>query len=174
MAPSEGNLDLFVIGYDSRIYTQAGPDPNRPGQWLPQWGAIPGNHVFDHLHQRIAAVSRGAGKMELFVIGYDGRLYTQAWPDPNRPGQWQWLPEWGAIPGNHVFDHRHHRIAAGSRWVCNLDLFVIGYYTLSHPDALPVPNPPRHGQWLPQWGAIPGNHVFDHLHQRIAAVSRGA
>ena len=171
VARSEGNLDLFVIGNDKHIYTQAWPDPNRPGQWqwLPEWGAIPGNHVFDHLHQRIAAVSRGAGNLNLFVIGYDDRIYTQSWPDPNRPGQWQWLPEWGAIPGNHVFDHLHQQVTAVSRCQRSLDLFVIG-----HPDHRVYEQGPGSGGWgwRPDWQPIVGLPFFDHRYQQVAAVAR--
>ncbi|MRH93324.1 hypothetical protein GFY24_38925 [Nocardia sp. SYP-A9097] len=45
---------------------------------------------------RVAAVSRSTDKLDLFVVGFDNVVYTQAWPVA--PGG-DWGPGWRQIPG---------------------------------------------------------------------------
>ncbi|MDI9940345.1 hypothetical protein QM806_33775, partial [Rhodococcus sp. IEGM 1351] len=69
----------------------------------------------------------------LFVIGYDDKVYTQAWPVGERG---DWADDWWPLPGRDVFDHVYQQIAAVPRFpdkrdllelfVDKLDLFVIG------------------------------------------------
>lgn len=40
---------------------------------------VPGARVFDHTTQRIAAVSRAPGNLDLFVIGFDNHVWTTFW-----------------------------------------------------------------------------------------------
>ena len=47
--------------------------------WNPQWFPLPGEHIFDRVNQRIAAVSRARGRMDLFVIGNDDHVWTTFW-----------------------------------------------------------------------------------------------
>ncbi|TDF59518.1 hypothetical protein [Cupriavidus sp. L7L] len=155
-----GNLDLFVIGFDNRVYSTFWP--NAAGHWNGEWFPLPGQHVFDHQKQQIAAVSRAPGNLDLFVIGFDNRVYSTFWND-----QVGWNPDWFPLPGQHVFDHQKQQIAAVSRAPGNLDLFVIGFdnrvYSTFWNDQV---------GWNPDWFPLPGQHVFDHQKQQIAAVSR--
>ena len=75
--------------------------------------------MFDHKAQKIAAVSRGPNNLDLFVIGFDNRVYTHFWNG-------QWNGDWFPLPGQHVFDNKKQQIAAVSRGQQNLDLFVLG------------------------------------------------
>src|SRR5207302_11320152 len=50
-----GNLDLFVIGNDSHIWSTWWNDH---AGWAPDWFPLPGQAVFDRDHQQVAAVSR--------------------------------------------------------------------------------------------------------------------
>ncbi|MBV9328988.1 MAG: hypothetical protein JO352_35210 [Chloroflexi bacterium] len=125
-----GNLDLFVIGFDNRVWTNYWNDQVgwNPAGWFP----IPGTAVFDHTTQQIAAVSRAPGNLDLFVIGFDNRVWTTYWNDqagwdrdPN--GQVDPNGHFFPIPATAVFDHTTQQIAAVSRAAGNLDLFVIGF-----------------------------------------------
>jgi hypothetical protein len=83
-----GNLDLFVIGFDNRVWTtfwneQTGWDRNPNGQVNPNghFFPLPGGQVFDRALQQIAAVSRAPGNLDLFVIGFDNRVWSDFWND---------------------------------------------------------------------------------------------
>ena len=131
--------------------------------WNPDWFPLPGQAVFDRDRQRIAAVSRAPGNLDLFVIGFDNKVWTTFWPN----AQGHWNGDWFPLPGQAVFDRDRQQIAAVSRAPGNLDLFVIGFdnhvWTTFWSDAT---------GWNADWFPLPGQAVFDHEKQQIAAVSR--
>jgi hypothetical protein len=170
-----GNLDLFVIGFDNRVWTTFWNDQVgwNPGDWFP----LPGRAVFDHEKQQLAAVSRGPGNLDVFVIGFDNRVWTTFWNDQtgwdrNPDGQVNPEGHFFPLPGRAVFDHERQQLAAVSRGPENLDVFVIGF-----------DNHVWTTFWNEQdgWGAgpnghffpLPGRAVFDHEKQQLAAASRG-
>ena len=114
-----GNLDLFVIGYDKKLWSTYW---SAHTGWAPSPFPLPGDPVFDFEHQQIAAVSRAPGNLDLFVIGYDKKLWSTYWSDSTG-----WAPSPFPQPGQAVFDWEHQQIAAVSRAELNLDLFLIGY-----------------------------------------------
>ncbi len=75
-----GVLDLFVIGFDNRVYSTFW---SAATGWNQEWFPLPGQHVFDHQKQHIAAVSRTPNNLDLFVIGFDNHVYSTFWPDQN-------------------------------------------------------------------------------------------
>jgi hypothetical protein len=96
--------------------------------WNTDWFPLPGQAVFDRNTQKIAAVSRAPGNLDLFVIGNDGgvgttngHVWTTAWSSATG-----WNADWRPLPGQAVFDRNTQQIAAVSRAPGNLDLFVIG------------------------------------------------
>ena len=149
------NLDLFVIGFDNRVWTTFW---NQAG-WNADWFPLPGQAVFDRDKQQIAAVSRGPGNLDLFVIGFDNHVWTTFW---NQGGGWN--ADWFPLPGQAVFDRDKQQIAAVSRGPGNLDLFVIGFdnhvWTTFWNEA---------GGWNADWFPLPGQAVFDREKQQIAA-----
>ena len=68
------NLDLFVIGNDNRVWTTFWA-----GNWNSDFFPLPGKMVFDHQHQQIAAVSRGANNLDLFAFGVGGHAWQDSW-----------------------------------------------------------------------------------------------
>ena len=154
-----GNLDLFVIGFDNHVWSTFWNDA---GGWSRDWFRLPGQHVFDHEKQQLAAVSRAPGNLDLFVIGFDNHVYSTFWND--RTG---WNADFFPLPGQHVFDREKQQLAAVSRAPGNLDLFVIGFdnhvYSTFWND--------RTG-WSADFFPLPGQHVFDREKQQLAAVSR--
>ncbi len=114
-----GNLDLFVIGFDNHVWTTFWND--KVG-WNADFFPVPGAAVFDREKQQIEAVSRAAGNLDLFVIGFDNHVWTTFWND--KVG---WNTDFFPVPGAAVFDREKQQIEAVSRTAGNLDLFVIGF-----------------------------------------------
>ncbi|MES9539574.1 hypothetical protein [Actinomadura sp. NPDC000600] len=64
---------------------QAGARDGSAGNRLTRQGLAGGGvgigAVFDHTTQQIAAVSRAPGNLDLFVIGFDNRAWSEPWND---------------------------------------------------------------------------------------------
>ena len=116
---AEGNLDLFVIGFDNRIWSTFW---TAAGGWNHDWFPLPGHAVFDRDKQQVAAVSRAEGNLDLFVIGFDNHIWSTFWTEAG-----SWNHDWFPLPGQAVFDRDKQQVAAVSRAEGNLDLFVIGF-----------------------------------------------
>jgi hypothetical protein len=106
-------LDAFVAGTDGRIYTAAW-EPIFSDGWRGWWPirdavATAGAHV--------GCVSRSRDKLDLFVVGTDGRARTAFW-NPTSSG-WQ---GWSAI-GTRTFPQRAP-IHAVSRSADKMDIFA--------------------------------------------------
>ncbi|MFD0153009.1 hypothetical protein ACFVID_26935 [Streptomyces sp. NPDC127132] len=149
---SEGQVDLFTVGYDSRVWTQFW---NQAG-WHSDWFPLPGAAVFDK--QSVSVVSRDDGHLDLFVVGYDSRVWTQFWSADKG-----WNGDWFPVPGAAVFDKQP--VAAVSRDDRHLDLFVVGYDSRVWTQFWSADN-----GWSGDWFALPGAAVFEK--QAVAAVSR--
>jgi hypothetical protein len=157
---ANGNLDLFVIGFDNRVWSTFW---NSAAGWAPDWFPLPGRAVFDRERQRIAAVSRAPNNLDLFVVGNDNRVWSTFW----NPGGW--APDWFPLSGRAVFDHLTQHVAAVSRAEVNLDLFIIGFDNHVWSTFWSAV-----GGWSNDWFPLPGSAVFDRERQQIAAVSRAA
>lgn len=68
-----GLLDLFVIGFDNHVWTTFW---NAATGWNGDWFPLPGQAVFDRDKQHIAAVTRTPNNLDLFVIGFDNRVWS--------------------------------------------------------------------------------------------------
>jgi hypothetical protein len=138
--------------------------------WNPDWHPLPGQAVFDVYNQHIAAVSRAAGNLDLFVIGKDGRVWTNAWSEGANPATGGWNADWNPLPGQVVFSDFGH-ITAVSRAAGNLDLFALGKDGRVWTDAWSEGANPVTGGWNADWGPLPGQVVFNFFTD-VAAVSR--
>ncbi|MDR6496734.1 hypothetical protein J2797_006661, partial [Paraburkholderia terricola] len=87
---ASGNLDLFVIGFDNHVWSTFWNDQTG---WNGDWFPLPGQAVFDREKQRIAAVSRASGNLDLFVIGFDNHVWSTFWND-----QAGWNGDWFPLP----------------------------------------------------------------------------
>lgn len=116
---TEGNLDLFVIGFDNHVWTTFWDA--RTG-WIRDWFPLPGQAVFDRDKQHVTAVSRGPGNLDLFVIGFDNHVWMTFWTE-----QAGWNGDWFPLPGAAVFDRDKQHASVVSRAPGNLDLVVIGF-----------------------------------------------
>jgi IgA Peptidase M64 len=152
-----GNLDLFIVGNDSHVwstYWSAG------GGWSQDWFPLPGQAVFDLVNQHVAAVSRAAGNLDLFIVGNDNHVWSTYWSGA-------WSQDWFPLAGQAVFDRDNQQVAVVSRAAGNLDLFIVG--NDNH-----VWSTYWSGAWSPDWFPLSGQAVFDRVHQHVAVVSRAA
>jgi hypothetical protein len=88
-----GGTSLFMAGEDGRVWT-AFFDPRSSNQWS-AWAPI-GESVFPHTGT-VAAISTVPGGTSLFVLGFDGRVWSTFF-DP-RAANAQWAP-WFPIHDN--------------------------------------------------------------------------
>ncbi len=156
---AEGNLDLFVIGFDNHVWSTFW---TATGGWNRDWFPLPGQAVFDRDKQHVAVVSRAEGNLDLFVIGFDNHVWSTFW---NATGGWN--RDWFPLPGQAVFDRDKQHVAAVSRADGNLDLFVIGFDNHIWSTFWTAA-----GGWNRDWFPLPGQAVFDRDKQHVAAVSR--
>ena len=111
---STDKLDIFVMGTDNRVYTAAW-EPSFTDWWHGWWPlnggvAAPGAHV--------TVVSRSTDKLDAFVVGTDGRVYTAAW-EPSFPDWWH-----GWWPIGDIRVPQGASVHAVSRSTDKLDIFV--------------------------------------------------
>jgi hypothetical protein len=111
-------LDVFVAAGDGSVWTSAWDQNVANAQWR-GWWRIPG--LLTTPGGNVTAVSRAPGKLDIFAVGSDGKIYTAAWDQLVANGAWRgWWPVAGgqAPPGA--------RVHAVSRDPNKLDVFVIG------------------------------------------------
>ena len=151
-------LDIFVVGKDQGIYTAAWRARTLAERWGGWWPILQGKAP---LGAQVTAVSRSEGKLDVFVVGLDGGVYTAAW-DAAVPGGWRGWWRIGTLtakPGSIV--------AAVARDANKLDVFVAGAdgktYTAAW--AADVDSAKWRGWWNILTGAIPAGGT-------VSAVSR--
>ncbi|MFI9629360.1 hypothetical protein [Streptomyces sp. NPDC052042] len=47
--------------------------------WNPDFLPWPGGAVFDHEKQKLAVVSRFTGQLDVFIVGFDNRVWSTFW-----------------------------------------------------------------------------------------------
>jgi hypothetical protein len=111
---SADKLDIFVTGTDDQIYTAAW-EPDFADWWHGWWQL---NHGATAPAGQITVVSRSTDKLDAFVVGLDGRVYTAAW----EPGFTDWWHGWWPI--GTVIAPPGAVVHAVSRRTDKLDIFV--------------------------------------------------
>ena len=105
-------LDIFFTDQDGRVMSAAW-EPSMPNWWQGFWHIQGGMAAAG---APVTAVSRGANKLDIFVVGTDNRVYTAAWrPDTGWQGWWR--------IGNISVPHRS-QISVVSRSADHLDIFA--------------------------------------------------
>jgi hypothetical protein len=135
-------LDVFIIGADGGIWTAAWDAHVANGAWRGWWRigvatAAPGSPV--------AIVSRDPNKLDVFIIGAEGGIWTAAWDAHVANGAWRgWSRVLDAIPDP------HSTISVVSRDPAKLDVFIVAsdgsIYTAAMDDNY------DHGAWRGWWG----------------------
>ncbi|MEA2666575.1 MAG: hypothetical protein QOI11_3519 [Candidatus Eremiobacteraeota bacterium] len=115
-------LDLFMVGDDGDVHTAAWDQDAAAQTWQGWWPIVAGG-VPAIPGSSLTAVARDPTKLDVFLVGADGNVYTAAWDRNAQNGEWQgWWPivagSVPAIPGSEVF--------AVARDPMKLDVFVVG------------------------------------------------
>ncbi len=158
-----GMIDVFVTGKDGSVYTAArGPQTNNvwAGWWKVGEGVfLPGTHI--------AAVSRSEGRIDLFAIGLDGRVWSAAY-GPGSDDRWEWT-DWFPVL-NELFVPGT-RVNAISRKTDQIDLFAVNRRGEVRTAAWsPSANGGNWGGW---WRVTENNGTFA-VGTPISSVSRGS
>ncbi len=112
------HLDLFVTGYDGRVYTSWWHEGQEWSGIHNNWRSIGG---FFPRAAPVAALARVRDHLDLFITGNDGRVYTSWW---HQGSDWSGIRDnWRSIGG---FFPRGERVAAVARLQNHLDVFIIG------------------------------------------------
>ena len=86
VARDQNKLDIFVAGRDGKTYTAAWDQYVDSGKWRGWWniltGTIPPGGT-------VTAVSRDPNKLDIFIAGKDGGVYTAAWDANVENGIWR-------------------------------------------------------------------------------------
>lgn len=112
------NLDLFVIGLDNRVWTQLWVDGR---DWHQEWIPLSGAARFGH--QRSASPRSRVPRRTSACPCSAPTIGLGASSGSTAVG---WIPEWFAVPGGTLVDHRRQQVAAVSRASDDIDLFAIG------------------------------------------------
>jgi hypothetical protein len=148
---SQDKLDVFVTGTDNNVYTAAW-EPAFTDWWHGWWG-LNGGMAAQGAH--VTVVSRSQDKLDAFVVGLDGRVYTAAW----EPGFTDWWHGWWPIGDIRV--PQGAPVHAISRSADKLDIFVTDINGVVFTAAWePAFTDGWHGWWELNGGrAAPGAHV---------------
>lgn len=80
-------LDVFVVGNDGHIYMAAWDHNIDAGKWRGWWNIQKGKNC--PAGASVSVVSHDANKLDVFVIGNDGVVYTAAWAHNVARGDWR-------------------------------------------------------------------------------------
>jgi hypothetical protein len=109
------HIDVFIRGENNGIYTAAWDQYVNDAKWQGWWRIVDGK---GEASSDIAVVSRDPNKLDVFIRGLNGKVYTAAW---DQGAGWRgWWP---------LFDQQAHAgssVAAVSRHPDKLDLFIVG------------------------------------------------
>jgi hypothetical protein len=152
VARSADKLDAFVVGTDQGVYTAAW-EPSFADWWHGWWHL---NGGVAALGAHVTVVSRNTDKLDAFVVGTDGRVYTAAW----EPGFTDWWHGWWPIGNIRV--PQGARVHAVSRSADKLDIFVTDVNGIIYTAAWePSFQDGWHGWWELNGGrAAPGASVI--------------
>jgi hypothetical protein len=145
LSTAPGGTSLYLVGFDTQVWTRFFPDPVRRNQWS-SWFPL-GPNVFP-AGSPVTALSTISGGTSLYVIGFDGQVWSRFFPGP-RPGQWSsWFPL-----GPNLFP-AGSPVTALSTIPGGTSLYVIGFDGQIWSRFFPGPRP---GQWS-DWFSLENPH----------------
>jgi hypothetical protein len=140
----EGAISLFVIDPDGKVYTNFWPAPGSAhwsGWSLIRGMAFPLGSPISVIHPR-----SDEGAVSLFVIGPDGKVYTNFWPAPGSADWNGWYPirDEMVFPLGSPISVIHPRSDEGA-----VSLFVIGPDGMVYTNFWPAPGSADWSGWSP-------------------------
>ncbi len=154
-------LDIFVTAIDGRVYTAAWDQHVDDGKWRGWWKI---KDLTAPSGAPVSVVARDPNKLDVFVVGNNGKVWTAAYDRHAADGKWRGWWQVGnrsTIPGTSV--------SVVSRESDNLDIFVTGIdnkiYTAAYDRRV------ADGKWRGWWRV--GN-LSAKTGSAVAAVSRAS
>ena len=114
VARDSGKLDVFSVRNDGAVSTAAWDHDMANGEWRGWWSVAGGETVPGGW---VTAVSRAPNKLDVFMVGKDGGVYTAAWESGGAWQGWWRIKDMVSTPGAYV--------AAVARDSDKLDIFVV-------------------------------------------------
>jgi len=114
VARDSEKLDVFSVRNDGAVSTAAWDHDVDGGAWRGWWSVAGGRTVPGGW---VTAVSRAPNKLDVFVVGNDGGVYTAAWESGGTWQGWWRIKDMVSTPGAYV--------AAVARDSDKLDIFVV-------------------------------------------------
>ncbi len=111
-------LDIFHVSTDGRVYTAAWDHHVAGGKWRGWW---PIGSVKANPGAPVGVVARDPDKLDVFVAGADGKVWTAAWDHHVADGKWR---GWWHVQNGRA--HPGSAVAVTSRRPHQLDIFVVG------------------------------------------------
>jgi hypothetical protein len=154
---------LYVIGLDGQVWTNFYPSATTSGQWN-GWFAL-GPNVFSKASS-VTVLSLSRGATSLYVVGIDGRVWSNFYPSVTKPGQWSgWFPI-----GSNLFA-LDSAVTAVSTEPNETSLYVIGLDGQVWTNFYPSATAP--GEWS-GWFALGPNVFSKNSAVTALTLSRGA
>ncbi len=130
---ADGRLEIFYVGTDARIRHNWQVSPN--GSWHGGEALDPGNAAEACAAAvQICAGRNQDGRLEVFWVGADGRIFHESQLTPN--GGWN---------GGELLDGQAKKMAVGQNQDGRLEIFYIGADSGLHHDRQTAPNGGWHG-----------------------------
>jgi hypothetical protein len=85
VARDQNTLDIFVIGNDGKVYASGWSPSANNGQWK-AWAPVQSGK--GPVGSAVAAVARTPLKLDIFVTGQDGGIWTAAWEQKANGASW--------------------------------------------------------------------------------------
>ena len=117
MARAPGKLDVFSVRNDGAISGAAWDHQMAGGEWQGWWSVAGGETLPG---TPVTAVSRHPDRLDVFVVGKDGGVYTAAWDQHVAGGQWR---GWRRVRDLTAF--QGSAVAAVARDPEKLDIFAV-------------------------------------------------
>jgi hypothetical protein len=121
LSKAEGEIDLFGVAQDGTVWTNAFNDNALDGPSWRGWAQLQGSPQFTKLTP-IAAVSKAVGQIDLFAVGPNSRVWTNAFNSNNAPA-WS---GWTDLPQASPSFPKLTPVAPVSKTEGFLDLFAVG------------------------------------------------
>ena len=96
VARDSGKLDVFSVRNDGAVSTAAWDHDMANGEWLGWWSVAGGETVPGGW---VTAVSRAPNKLDVFMVGKDGGVYTAAWESGGAWQGWWRIKDMVSTPG---------------------------------------------------------------------------
>ena len=160
VARDSNKLDVFIRGENNGIYTAAWDRNVKDATWQGWWRIVDGKGT---AASAITAVSRGPGKLDVFIRGENNGIYTAAWDQNVNDAKWQgW---WRIVDGK---GEASSDITVVSRDPNKLDVFMRGLngvvYTAAWDQNV------ENAKWRGWWPILKDTKAHDG--SSVAAISR--